>query len=410
MQRLNGNATRQQTGISIISDPENFLALRDEWNSLWSRIGGHHYQSFDVCWLCWTRVAKPRGGSLHCIVYRERGELVLVWPLVRRRRSLWTILEPLASGTADHTSILASTGSEAAIEAAWQAASKGSRIDLFSIPYVSKGTRLDRLASGHGGLVVARQDTSALALLRREPDWTAYCKTLSTLSKKKPGALERRFMKEGALEIKVLDARDVSEHRKWVDWMLAQKRQWAERNGKDGPWLQSEGYRDYLVDLLDGSRGKSLALMFVMTLDNAPVCANMVGLALTCASGLIAGFDPSFAKFSPGAIMMERCVKWAWENQMDLDFGVGSEPFKAYWSRGNVLQNTSFELALSPWGRVAFLAKDCLKKLAEWKASRANGSEVQGSVQPADADMAKFPSSLPGKSVAGLTRSRMSAQ
>lgn len=374
MQRSEDTVSKQQSGLDIITDPDTFLALRDEWNALWSQADGRHHQAFAVCWQCWTQAAKPRGLRLHCIVYRENGELVLVWPLVSHRRFLCTVLEPLTPGTAEHTSILAATGASAALDAAWRAATQHCHADLFSIPYVAKNATFYDLASRHAGLVVARQDVSATALLRKEPDWTAYCNTLGSLSKKKPGARERRFEKEGVLDIRILEADDTHAHAQWVDWMLARKREWAERAEKNGPWLYSQGYRDFLVNLVDGTHTQPMGIVFVMTLDGMPVAAHIVGLGHTCANGLIGAFDSKFSRFAPGSIMIERCVKWAWENQMDLDFGIGTEDFKGYWSRGNVLPNTSFQIATTQRGKLAFYAKNLAKKLVDMRAARARAS------------------------------------
>ncbi|WP_031361203.1 GNAT family N-acetyltransferase [Caballeronia sordidicola] len=374
MQRSEDDMRDRQSGLDIITDPDAFLALRDEWNALWSQVDGRHHQAFDVCWQCWTQAAKPSGYRLRCIVYRENGELVLVWPLMSHRRFFCTVLEPLAPGTAEHTSILTATGSSAALNAAWRAATQHCHADLFSIPYVAKNAALHDLASRHAGLVAAKQDVSATALLRKEPDWTAYCNTLGTLSKKKPGARERRFEKEGVLDIRILEADDTHAHAQWVDWMLARKREWAEHFEKSGPWLYSQGYRDFLVSLADGTHAQPMGTVFVMTLDGLPVAAYIMGLGHTCVNGLIGAFDSKFSRFAPGSILMERCVKWAWENRMDLDFGIGTEEFKGYWSRGNVLPNTSFQIATTQWGKLAFHAKNLAKKLADLRAARARAS------------------------------------
>ena len=374
MQRSEDNVSNQQSGLDIITDPDAFLALRNEWNTLWSKADGRHHQAFAVCWLCWTQVAKPRGRRLHCVVYRENGELVLVWPLVSHRRFVWTVLAPLSPGTAEYTSILTAPGASTAIDAAWRAATRYSRADIFTIPYLGQNACFYDRALRHAGLVAATQNVSAMALLRSEPDWTAYCDTLGALSKKKPGARERRFEREGALAIRALEATDTHAHAQWVDWMFTGKREWAERVKKKGPWLYSQDYRDFLVNLLDGTRTQPMGILFVMTLDGTPVAANLIGLGHTCVNGLIAGFDPKFSKFAPGLIMMERCIKWAWENRMDFDFGVGAEDFKAYWSRGNVLPNTSFQIAATRWGKMAFYVKGLAKKLADMRAARARSS------------------------------------
>ncbi|WP_233855676.1 GNAT family N-acetyltransferase [Paraburkholderia sp. HD33-4] len=392
MQRSEDIVSNQQSGLEIITDPDAFLALRSAWNTLWSKADGRHHQAFAVCWLCWAQVMKPRGRRLHCIVYRENGELVLVWPLVSHRRFVWTVLEPLTPGTAEYTSILTAAGASVAIDAAWRAATRSSHADIFNIPYVDKNARLYDLASRYAGLVTATQNVSAMALLRKEPDWTAYCHTLGVLSKKKPGARERRFAKEGTLEIRALEAKDTHAHAQWVDWIFARKREWAERVEKTGSWLYSQHYRDFLVNLVDGTHTQPMGILFVMTLDGTPVAASLIGLGHTCVNGLIAGFESKFSRFAPGSIMMERCIKWAWENRMDVDFGVGTEDFKAYWSRGNVLPNTSFQIATTRWGKMALYAKGVVKKLADMRAARARPSADKSTTtaETAESDIAEM--------------------
>lgn len=154
---------------------------------------------------------------------------MLVWPLVSHQRFLWSILEPLTPGIAEHTSVLATAEASVAIDAAWCAATRRCCADIFSMPYVGKSAPLYNLASRHAGLVAATEDVSSTALLRHEPDWTAFCDTLGALAKKKPGALERRFEKEGLLAIYALAATDIHAHAQWVDWMLARKRESANR-------------------------------------------------------------------------------------------------------------------------------------------------------------------------------------
>lgn len=121
-----------------------------------------------------------------------------------------------------------------------------------------------------------------------------------------------------------------------------------------------------------------------------------MGLGNTCITGLIAGFDPKFSKFAAGSIMMERCVNGRGKIAWIFDFGVGEEKFKAYWSRGNVLPSTSFEIATTRWGRMAYYAKDVAKMLTDMRAARAHTSadKVVVMTHKAHPDIGEMPAFL----------------
>jgi len=351
--------------FEIVTDPDAFRALQSEWDALWSRAHGRYHQAFAVCWLCWRISAQPRGRQLHCIVCREQGKLVMVWPLVTYRFLFWTLLRPLGPDTADHTSILVDEqiGNAAITEDTWRALTRSCGAHVCDLPYVSVGSRLYDIADKHPRTIVSERADAAIAKLRGETDWQAFCATLGTLSGRKPGARERRLSKEGKLVVRMLSAQDTGDFAAWVDWLLARKREWIDRAGKRGDWLHSLAYRDLLVDMLDPPAGDAMARLFVVTLDGVPLAASVVGIGESCVTGLIAAFDQRYSKYSPISIVIEHCVKWALEQGKDLDFGVGSESFKAYWSRDNITLTCSFRIALNRWGWVAIHTHETARRL-----------------------------------------------
>lgn len=371
----------KQSQLDVITEPAAFRALQREWEDLWQRAGGQYHQAFSVCWLCWVHVAKPRGQKLRCIVRRERGRLVMVWPLVSYRRLCWTVLHPLTPGTIEHTSVLVEEGptAPAMIAEAWRDAMRLCRADVCHLPYVSLDSPLHALASAQPGVKFDPGGPAAMARLSKEPDWEAFCNSLGTFSGRKPGARERRLAKEGDVVVRVLGPDDAGEYETWVDWILASKREWADRTDKKGPWLYSSGYRDFLLGLLDCADGGPVGRLFVVTLDGAPVAASMVGLGKDCVAGLITGFEQKLAKFGPGTIVLEHCVKWALQRRLDMDFGVGPESFKGYWSRDNFVSTWSFQIPVTAWGAIAFRARDLARIAIE--AAQPPRRHVVGTAQ-----------------------------
>lgn len=380
------DAYAQHFDLEVVRDAARFYALKDEWDALWSRANGHHHQAFSVCWLSWVHTAQARGRRLCCITLRKENRLVLVWPLVSYRQLLWTMLRPLTPDTAEHSTMLTEDDGlrVAAITQAWQAAMKQCRADAMVLPYVDGDTPLYRLAAAQPGLMVAVKGTTSTARLRGEKDWPTFCATLGNLGKKKPDARERRLAKEGQLVVRALGSGDAAEFPAWVDWLVARKREWVERGDKRAGWLETAGYRNYLLDLLNSADPYAQGRLFVITLNGAPAAASIIGLGTTCVNGLITGFDENLAKFGPGLIVVEHCVRWALEHEKDFDFGVGAERFKTYWSRDVATATWSFEIATTWWGRVAVPAKQGWYRI-EPLIGRWRVSGLQRRISPAHA-------------------------
>jgi CelD/BcsL family acetyltransferase involved in cellulose biosynthesis len=338
----------------IVSDETQFRALQDDWDALWSRANGRYYQAFSVCLLAWLHVAKPQGRRLRCLVCREKGRLVMVWPLVTYRRALWTYLLPLSPDAGDYTSVLVESDQSAAtlIEGAWRSACRHCGADFMHLPYTNEGSELYDLARRHRRVVSAKRDDSWMAKLRDEDDWDAFCGKLGTLYRKKPGALRRRLSKEGELVIHMADPADTAEIATMVDQMLKWKRGWSDRVHKHGDWLDSSHFQSFLVALLSAADGHAMARLIVVSLDNVPIAALIVTNGNPCANAIIGGFDEKYGKFGPGSIAVEHCVKWAFEQRFDLDFGVGSERFKSYWSNQNACSAWTFHMVNTNWGQL----------------------------------------------------------
>ena len=179
--------------------------------------------------------------------------------------------------------------------------------------------------------------------------------------------------------MRVLGPDDADENARMVDWMLACKREWADRVGKKGEWLYSKEYRNFLVDLLNQRHGEVLARLLVVSLDGAVVAVNMIGLGKSCINGIIGGFDPKRRKLAPGSVAMEACIKWVFEQGFDLDMGIGPENFKGYWSRDNFTAVWSMQIANTRWGLLAFAA-DKLRQTLSQRVNRpvSNGTGHRG--------------------------------
>jgi CelD/BcsL family acetyltransferase involved in cellulose biosynthesis len=366
--------SRAHTAVDVINNSDAFLALEHEWNALWIEAGGHHNQAFQFNRLSWTLVAEPDDRRLRCITIRVQGKLVLVWPLVAYRRGVWTVLNTLTPGSVEQNSMLVKNGpdADALIDAAWHAGTHACGADVVFLPFVRNGTRLHQLACEHKGLMDIKDNQTSAALLRGGPDWDSLCKSLN----RKPGIRERRLGRQGVMTMGMMELPD-SEYAHWVDWILETKRGWGERVDKKGPWLYSQAYRDFLVGLFDSTRGEPLARIFSVQMDGKVIAAAILGVGKGCHYYMIGSFLDEWSRFSPGTILNEFVIRHCIEQDMDLDFGVGTEEFKIYWSRGNISRTSSFQIANGFAGKLYFRSKDVAQALKSLRTQSRTQKEPE---------------------------------
>jgi CelD/BcsL family acetyltransferase involved in cellulose biosynthesis len=219
---------------------------------------------------------------------------------------------------------------------------------------------------------------ASAARLRGQGTWDEYCRSLGTLFDKRPGGFVRRLSKEGTVAVRVVDPADEGETASIIEWMFNCKRSWSDRVGKRSVWLDSPEFERFLGKLIYSPDVPSMARLIVVTLNEAPVAGIIVSLGNPWASAIFAGYDPYYGRCCPGLIAVEECVKWAFNNGFDLDFGVGAERFKAYWARGEASTAWTTQIVNSHWGMLAIRAR----RLARALAARASGPADTATTDP----------------------------
>jgi CelD/BcsL family acetyltransferase involved in cellulose biosynthesis len=204
--------------------------------------------------------------------------------------------------------------------------------------------------------------------------------------RKKPGQLEQRLGKLGQVSVHMLDRTDADGIARCVRGMLSWKRQWSERVGKKGEWLFSQHYEQFLIATLtygaEHPNSRPLAHVNVVSLNGVLIAAVMISHGNPIANAIIGGFNPTFGKYGPGSIAVQHCVQWAFEHRYDIDFGVGSERFKAYWSRGNRTNAWSFKIARTNWGRISYRVVDAARRLlSALRRGASAGEEPSGEAE-----------------------------
>jgi CelD/BcsL family acetyltransferase involved in cellulose biosynthesis len=357
------------TQFQVIEDVSEFLKLEDEWNSLWTECAGQSYESFFFCHQCLLTNSSAQSGQLWCLTGRKNGKLTLVWPLVISRQGPLKILRPLSSGAADYTTLLVDKVDNVAevISAAWKIVKSRSGVDILNFPYIREDRVLYAHLSALNGLSSATSDHAPLALLKNETSWDEFCRVLRAKPGKHQKDFGRRIAREGEIAIETYGAGQPVQCEEVIDWILFHKSIWAARVGKNGHWLRSTAYRNLLVSLLKFAPPREPYFLLVMTLNGKRVAANLIGESPNGVCGIIAAYDDAYGKFSPGAALMEYVIRRALEQHLDMDLGVGTEPYKRFWSKGNLIGTVSLTIPVSAWGQIAVMTKRAISSTRKTK-------------------------------------------
>ena len=97
-------------------------------------------------------------------------------------------------------------------------------------------------------------------------------------------------------------------------------------------WIGRRDYRDFLVALAEASDGKTGLMLFTLKVEGVPIAADLVTVDGTRVEALMGAYDPAWSVYSPGQLITEHCLAWAFERDLDYDMRIGEADYKKGWA------------------------------------------------------------------------------
>jgi CelD/BcsL family acetyltransferase involved in cellulose biosynthesis len=210
----------------------------------------------------------------------------------------------------------------------WQAAR--SVADLALLPQVRADSILQSVLGkkAHWRAVYGVEDAPFVRRATHK-DWDAYRQTLSAKLRYEINRGWRRLKARGEVCAHVVCRSEIAA---LVDWMLDRKKQWMAQRNAGNDWVGTETYRNFLESLLTREDSTGRALLFALKVNGTPVAASFVSVDRTRLEGHLAAYDAGWQKCSPGNVLTEYIVRWAFERGLDVDFRIGNESYKRRWA------------------------------------------------------------------------------
>jgi CelD/BcsL family acetyltransferase involved in cellulose biosynthesis len=286
-------------------------------------------QTFRYSRVAWSTIAEPRGDRLAVLSVWRADELMLVWPLHIQSRWSRTLVRNLGNTSAQEYDGPAVRPGGHAEEALAAAVAEAARLgDLLAV-YQFPGDSLPVRSRLRRALTYTNSKKSPVA---RRPDGGDF----DTWLKGRPQKLRwemRRNVKRlegvGTLRFDTSDSDPAFGHDA-IDWIFARKREWLARRQLTAPWISDGSGERFFHELLAQTRSDTTLRLLVvgLTLDDELVSASVCYRSGRTLEGFIMAFDESRSSLGPGNVLMQECVRLAFDLGLDFDFRVNPYGYK----------------------------------------------------------------------------------
>lgn len=292
--------------------------------------------------------AVKAGLEVKILTVFEGEDLVTVWPLCIQRQAVVTILKPLSCGSdEEYSRPLVQHPERQDVFAEIFRAIISLRADVIKIYNLVQGSPFDVMLEQSLG-----QSGSSLpayhVTLRQHATWQDFIATKSTSHWATLRRKCRKLQAEGDTEIgwchTVEDADAV------LAWLFTIKQEWASERGLVTPWLTNGVALEFFRQLARKVDLSTYPLISFVKCDGVPIAAQVNLISDTLFEFFITGYDPAYGHCSPGELLIEWSVKWAFDNDKDFDFRILESAYKKRWS-DKVIHNVSRDIRLTLAGK-----------------------------------------------------------
>jgi CelD/BcsL family acetyltransferase involved in cellulose biosynthesis len=334
--------------FEVVDNWADLQNLEDEWKRLW-----HHgrrsfvLQSFEASTLIRRVPLHDRRTKLWCLLGREKGMLTFVWPFVRYVSHGWRYATPLA-GHLDCSDPLISDCCEFQdyMRSAWSCLLRECPCDLFHFQFVRQNMPLrDVIASAPSRVQLFELE---LPLVEFTEGWSAYEGLLDRKQHSGFSRKRRRLLESGDARFDILeyDTPGIAE------WIVEHKRRWLARNGwVDRIRLTHPDFTTFLKGVLSELGPDGRCRIFAIRRGDRLIAADINFVDRHTMQWYVGTFDQEFAKYSPGQLLKEFVIRWAFDHQLIYDMLGGTGQHKNYLAT-NVERVATWRLARTPWGRI----------------------------------------------------------
>jgi CelD/BcsL family acetyltransferase involved in cellulose biosynthesis len=310
-----------------------FEELASAWRKLADQIPSCDLsQTYDWCYLSLKhRISHPED-KIHCVTAWDNDQLVAVWPFIQRQEAgKPKRLDPVGCGLKEEYADPLLAPIAADLESCKQllkAAMRGT--DIFYAQFLKSGSNMHKAMEASRCVRYATTIDAFEIDRRSAPSWDAFMAAYPSKLRVRLRGARRKLREQGVASFELADG--ASEQIAVIDWILYQKRTWLTRREKSQDWFSKPEAREFLVEAAGQTNGIGRIGVFALKLDGVTMAAAIVTIDRERIAGYITTFDPTYARFSPGNLLVQDVAQWGYERQLKLDMRILRSDYKERWA------------------------------------------------------------------------------
>ncbi len=325
--------------IAVISDSAGFEGLREDWTRLLARSRSRCvFLSWDWLYTWWLSYG-GKDDLLHILVVRENGEAIGIAPIYVRRRNLDVFREIVFLGSnvvcSDYLDFILMEGrEEESLSAILRFLQKDRKhwdvISLTDIPSTSESLELVEGFFGNGRVQVNRAYTEC-PYIDLGGGWEGVLQGFSRSLRTNLGRKVRKFNKQEEAGFFTLERGEDLDP--YFDEFVRLNTNRMVVKEKESPFLKQD-FLDFHRRILREFLDRGMAKVHFLKLGDDLIA----GIYLLVYGDKVhyyqSGFDPSWAKLSPGMVLFDFSIRDAVESgAKEFDFLQGNEAYKDTWTK-----------------------------------------------------------------------------
>ncbi len=333
------NSAEPDIAVALVSDLAGLAMLETDWRALETEAAGsiHAFQTYDWC-AAWAKTYCQEGGcyQLNVVTVRDRGRLVLVWPLMRTCTGPFCVLRWLSDPYCQYGDVLAAQDgdTDSWLASAWDAILSQPGIDTLRLRHVRADAAIHGFLADNSRPAGETQAAPYLDL-RDYPNEVSYNKRYSKVQRRRRRRIKAELQKRGDLNFAIY------QNGEWfnslTDRIIEKKRSWLRGRGLFSKALACGSITDFIKALADESKGGLKVVTSVLKAGSSEVSYE-IGLRYAGRHlAFITAHDTDLTNASPARLHMDLSQRQAIRDHMLVfDLMVPANSHKVSWSNNSV--------------------------------------------------------------------------
>jgi len=354
--------------IEVIQTEDALLAIKDEWQLLTATVPASidFFGGWDHAWHA-VRIIQPSKWFVVAVRESEDKRLVAVftWELLNLQAEgkAYRAVQPLASTLAPYVEfaiepLYRRPALKALIETLAQTG-----IDLICLwPLHEASPIFNTLTEdmrNSDSLSTFRYPSNLREIETRALDYTYYCRRKSNTAFTNAQYRERRLSKEGTLRFTLCEPLPAAAE---IAADLAQAS--AIQFGDAFAYRSRPSWQDWVVEMVKTLADTGTVQVSTLRLNDAIIASGLCFWDKGRRYFYLTHFDQTYARFSPGKVLLHRLIKQTFTEQGIFCFGAGNNRYKDQWARSQgelkaafIFMNTEAKHALNTVVNRDFIAR-----------------------------------------------------